>query len=179
MIDSAARLPAQFLSTMRNITNAPGLFCLGLTICLAGCKAPIIVSDYAQAQLLADDYTKHYTPNKKTRGWYGPAPAISPLRRIHPQQPAIVVGHVVRLEADATTTPQPGASVILKYKELAATDENGAYVLSLPPGTHTVTAGAIGFLKSKPISFKLQAGDSIQLNFRLMSDLRPIIHTMP
>lgn len=164
---------------MRNLPQALGLFCFILQGSLVGCRS-LVLNDYKQAQLLADAYTRHYKPNQKNRTWYGPAPALySPRRRIHPQQPAILVGHVVRLEADGTTAPQPGALIILKQKALADTDESGTYVLSLPPGTHTVNAGAIGFLTSKPISIKVREGDSIRLNFPLMPDLRPIIHTLP
>lgn len=165
---------------MKNSTKALMLLFWAVGSGLAGCQPPLSISSYPQAQRLADEYTKQYKPNQKTKAWYGPAPAMpSPLRRIHSQQPAILVGHVVRLDPDGTTVPQPGASIILKYKELAATDETGTYVLPLPPGRHVITAGAIGFLKSKPTAIEVRAGDSIRLDFRLLPDLRPIIHAMP
>jgi hypothetical protein len=162
---------------MRSLTL--GLFCLGLAPYLAGCKAPVLITDYQQAAPLVDEYVKKYHPNKSSRDWNGPPPVISPpLPRANRQQKAVLLGHVSRLEPDGTTSPQPGAR-ILADKQFTDTDSQGNYTLPLATGFYTIRCGTVGLLIPQPATVHVRPGDSIRIDFRLLLDPRPIIHKMP
>ncbi|SNC65696.1 hypothetical protein SAMN06265337_1359 [Hymenobacter gelipurpurascens] len=165
---------------MQYFHQALGLFTLILCGCLVSCKGPIVIQDCLQAQKLAADYAKSYSPHHMQRGWYGPPPVVSPpLRRAHLQQQAILLGHVDRLGSDGTVSPQPGARVFAR-QQFTDTDSHGNYTLPLATGTYTLRCGAVGLLvPQEPVALHVRPGDSIRINFLLLVDPRPIIHQMP
>ena len=69
----------------------------------------------------------------------------------------------------ATGAFLPGALVRIEGREAATvTGRDGFYTLSVPPGTHTVTAGFSG-LESQSVTFTVTAGETATRNFSLTS----------
>ena len=84
------------------------------------------------------------------------------------QQAATVSGEVV----DDSGLVIPGAAVtatniVTGAEERASTDSNGAYQLTLDPGTYTISAESPGFEIGIADGVELAAGQSLERSFRL------------
>ncbi len=80
-----------------------------------------------------------------------------------------IVGKVVDLETGEVLI---GANVVVEGTQLgAATDLNGEYfILNVPPGTYTVTAGFIGYRKERFENIKVSVNLTTEVNFHLPSE---------
>jgi hypothetical protein len=144
---------------------------------LASCQShrPLLIESYAQAQKLVPLYERQYSRNKKLTPWVGPVPPPAlQLRRTHPAGPALLLGHVALVLENGKLLSQPGAIVIIN-KQALITDKAGNYTLELPPGRYALRSGGVGFLWSQAPLLRVAAGDSVRLDFRLLSDVRPLI----
>ena len=145
---------------------------------LASCQShrPLLIENYAQAQRLVPLYERQYGKNKKATPWVGPRPAPAlRLRRAHPTSSALLLGHVALVLENGKLLSQPGAAVVID-KQVVATDKAGNYVVELLPGRYVLRGGGIGFLWSQAPPLQVVAGDSVRLDFQLLSDVRPIIN---
>ena len=86
---------------------------------------------------------------------------------------AIIFGHVNILEPDSITHSVSTAIIILNNKNTLA-DKNGDFILRINPGSYKLIVGQIGMYKSEKIDIKVENGDSIQVNFVLRRDTRPL-----
>lgn len=152
-------------------------FILLLCSYLVSCQSqrPLLIESYEQAKKLVPQYECQYGKNQKPTPWIGPppAPAIR-LRRANPASLALLLGHVDLVLENGQVVSQPAATVVID-NQLITSDAAGNYALALPPGQHTLRSGGIGFLWSQALPLQLAVGDSIRLNFRLLSDIRPLI----
>lgn len=163
-------------SDMKKFAQALGLFCIVLCGSVASCKGPesIVVTDYKQAHLYVKKYSKRYDPVKGWKGLLGPPAVLAgTLRRVSEQEP-ILLCHADQLQEDRPSSSKQYAMIYIDQEYKAFTDENGNYVLSISPGRHTISYGAIDCLKSTPITIQVHSGDSIQINIGLLYDLRPL-----
>jgi hypothetical protein len=141
------------------------------------CQSPrvVLVKNYEQAKKLVPQYERQYSKNRRPTPWLGPPPApVLRLRRTHSASLSVLLGHVDLVLENGKAISQPAAAVVIDEQIITA-DAAGNYILALPPGQHTVRSGGIGFLWSQALRLQVAVGDSIQLNFRLLSDPRPII----
>jgi hypothetical protein len=135
---------------------------------------PLLIESYAQAKKLIPQYERQYNKNKNAGPWVGPGPTPAlRLRRAYPASPALLSGHVELLLEDGKVTSQTGAIVVVG-KQIVMTDTAGNYAVELPPGRYTLRSGGVGFLWSLAPLLQVAAGDSIRLDFRLLSDVRPL-----
>jgi hypothetical protein len=70
---------------------------------------------------------------------------------------------------------QPGA-IISVDKGYILSDAQGNYSQLVAPGRHALRGGGIGLLWSVAKPLKVAQGDSIRVDFELLSDLRPLIN---
>ena len=83
------------------------------------------------------------------------------------QEQGTITGRVV----DAAERPLPGASVQLDgTKQGTATDSDGLYQVTAPPGSYTLRASFIGYTTTSR-EVTLEAGETITENFTLTQDL--------
>jgi hypothetical protein len=144
---------------------------------LASCQShrPVLIENYAQAQKLVPLYERQYSINKKPIPWVGPGPAPAlRLRRAHPTSSALLLGHVALRLENGKLLSQPSAAVVID-KQIITADKAGNYAVELPPGRYTLRSGGVGFLWSQAPPLQVVAGDSVRLDFCLLSDVRPII----
>jgi hypothetical protein len=157
----------------------PKKYAFTVVVCsyLASCQShrPVLVENYAQAQKLVPLYERQYSQHKKITPWVGPPPAPAlRLQRTHPANSAWLLGHVALLLEDGKLLSQPGAVVVVD-KQVITADKVGNYALEVPPGRYVLRGGGIGFLWSQAPPLQVAAGDSVRLDFQLLSDVRPII----
>jgi hypothetical protein len=105
----------------------------------------------------------------------GPPPiSCIRLRRTDSTREALACGRISSLESNGFSRPFPGAISWSGQQTYVITDANSYYVLPLTPGKHALQAGAIGFLISAPLPLTIEQGDSIIINYELLSDFRPL-----
>ena len=102
-----------------------------------------------------------------------PASDISFHRTIRPSAP-IITGYVALQGENGQFTRLPGAIVLIDNAHTLA-DKDGRYTQVVSPGRHKVLTGGIGLIWSEAPSLQVEPGDSIQVNFHLLPDFRPII----
>jgi hypothetical protein len=133
----------------------------------------IIILNYAQADKLVPAYLHH--PSQRKVGWVGPPPAVlTYLRRTNPAKEAIIVGQVSLLGQDGRLLVQPAATISVD-KKFTSSDAHGNYAQVVAPGRHTLRGGGIGLLWSVAKPLKVALGDSVEVDFELLSDPRPLI----
>jgi hypothetical protein len=152
---------------------------LSLTLLLAalvGCRSPqeVVIMNYAQAGKLVPNYLRH--PQQRKVGWVGPPPAAPTyLRRTSPDKEAILVGLTYLLGQDARLRVQPAITVSVD-KKFILSDARGNYAQVVAPGRYTLRGGGVGLLWSVAKPLQVAQGDSIRIDFELLSDPRPIIN---
>ena len=143
---------------------------------LVSCQSPrpLLIKNYEQAQKLVPQYARQYGKKQKITAWVGPppAPAIR-LRRAKSASPALL-GHVDLVLENGQVMSQSAVTIVID-KQFITSDAAGNYAVALPPGQHTLRSGGIGFLWLQALRLQVAAGDSIQLDFHLLSDPRPLI----
>jgi hypothetical protein len=146
-----------------------------LLAALVGCHSQreITILNYAQANKLVPNYLQ--CPSQRKVGWVGPPPAVPAyLRRTNPAKEAIIVGQVSLLGQDGRLLVQPAATISVD-KNFTSSDAHGNYARVVAPGLHTLRGGGIGLLWSVAKPLKVALGDSIKVDFELLSDSRPLI----
>jgi hypothetical protein len=146
-----------------------------LLAALVGCHSQreITILNYAQANKLVPNYLQ--CPSQRKVGWVGPPPAVPAyLRRTNPAKEAIIVGQVSLLGQDGRLLVQPAATISVD-KNFTSSDAHGNYAQVVAPGRHTLRGGGIGLLWSVAKPLKVALGDSIKVDFELLSDSRPLI----
>jgi hypothetical protein len=146
-----------------------------LLAALVGCHSQreITILNYAQANKLVPNYLQ--CPSQRKVGWVGPPPAVPAyLRRTNPAKEAIIVGQVSLLGQDGRLLVQPAATISVDEK-FTSSNAHGNYARVVAPGLHTLRGGGIGLLWSVAKPLKVALGDSIKVDFELLSDSRPLI----
>ncbi|MFD1873940.1 carboxypeptidase-like regulatory domain-containing protein [Hymenobacter bucti] len=145
---------------------------------LASCQSsrPLLIESYGQAQKLVPQYVRQHGKNQSSTPWLGPPPApVQRYRRAHPASPAVLLGHVDLLLENGQVVRQPGALLVIDKQGIIANDA-GDYAVELAAGQHTLRGGGVGFLWSQAPPLFVAVGDSIRVDFRLLSDPRPLIN---
>ncbi len=144
---------------------------------LAGCRSqqPIEITDYSQAKKLLPQYERLSSSPRGALPWLGPPPGMATRLRRRAATEAVLCGHVDLLLENGQAVPQ-AAAIIMVGDKPTYTDQAGNYAVTLAAGQQPVRAGGVGFLWSRVTLLQVAASDSIQLNFRLLQDLRPLIN---
>ncbi|SFP87378.1 carboxypeptidase-like regulatory domain-containing protein [Hymenobacter arizonensis] len=142
--------------------------------CIIGCRQqPTQILTYAQGKRLSAEYLSNHKPGKAPAYWVGPSTTYIHLRQVKPAKDAIIVGHVDVQEENGTMRPWPSAIISIDQKHTFA-NENGDYARVISPGLHTMRVGWIGMLWSEAPPLRVQAGDSIRVDFQLLPEFRPL-----
>jgi hypothetical protein len=153
--------------------RALGLASLLAALVSCHSQREVVIMNYSQADKLVPNYLRH--PSQRQVGWVGPLPATSTYwRRTNAAKAAIIVGQVSLVGQDGRLLIQPAATIAID-KAFTSADAHGNYAQVVAPGRHVLRGGGIGLLWSVAKPLRVAQGDSIRIDFKLLSDSRPII----